>query len=88
MIIKGMERRIYMYTNLVWSIIYSSGFYINLNYLNWDSSSEKYLFKPAQNVRILYLFKHAKNVRIHIILHMRKVSSGPLLSSHTFCSIQ
>ena len=29
-----------------------------------------------------------KNVRIHIILNMRNVSSGPLLSIEKFCSIQ
>ena len=29
-----------------------------------------------------------KNVQHHTILRMRKVSSGPLLSSHTLCSIQ
>ena len=33
-------------------------------------------------------FKHAQNVRIHITLHMRKVSSGHLLSIETFCSSQ
>ena len=29
-----------------------------------------------------------KNVLIHFILHMRKVSSGPLLSIEIFCGIQ
>ena len=33
-------------------------------------------------------FEHAQNVQIHIILHMRKVSSGRLLSIDTLCSIQ
>ena len=33
-------------------------------------------------------FKHAQNVRIHIILHMRRVSSGHLLSIETFYSNQ
>ena len=33
-------------------------------------------------------FEHAQNVQIHIILRMRKVSFGRLLSIHTFCSIQ
>ena len=33
-------------------------------------------------------FEHAWNLRVHMILRMRKVSSGPLLSSHTFFSIQ
>ena len=28
------------------------------------------------------VFEHAQNVRIHISLHMRKVSSRPLLSAH------
>ena len=32
-------------------------------------------------------FEHAQNVRIHIILHMRRVSSGQLLSIETFYSI-
>ena len=31
--------------------------------------------------------EHAQNVRIHIILRIRKVSSGSLLSIDTFCSI-
>ena len=42
----------------------------------WAASSEKSASKYVQKVRI------------HIILHMRKVSSGPLLSIHTLCSIQ
>ena len=29
--------------------------------------------------------KHAQNAQIHIILLMQKVSSGPLLYTHTFC---
>ena len=33
-------------------------------------------------------FEHAQNAQIQIILHMRKASSGPLLSISTFCSIQ
>ena len=33
-------------------------------------------------------FEHAQNGRIHIMLHMRKVSSGNLLSTETFYSIQ
>ena len=33
-------------------------------------------------------FEHGQNVQIQIILHMCKVSSEPLLSIHTFCSIQ
>ena len=32
-------------------------------------------------------FEHAKNVRIHIVLRIRKVSSGPLLSMDTFYGI-
>ena len=32
-------------------------------------------------------FEHAQNVRIHIILRMLNVSSGPLFSIHTLCSI-
>ena len=34
------------------------------------------------------VFKHAQNTQIQIILRMRKVSSGPLLSIYTFNSIQ
>ena len=34
------------------------------------------------------VFKHARNSKIQIILRMRNVSSGHLLSFHTFCSIQ
>ena len=34
------------------------------------------------------VFEHAKNIRRHVILHMRKVSSGHLLSIETFYSIQ
>ena len=33
-------------------------------------------------------FEHAQNVRIHINMHMRKLSSGHLLSIETFYSIQ
>ena len=33
-------------------------------------------------------FEHAQNAQIQIILRMRKVSSGPLLSIHTLGSIQ
>ena len=33
-------------------------------------------------------FEHAQNVRNHIILHMCRVSSGHLLSIHTFYGIQ
>ena len=33
-------------------------------------------------------FEDAQNMRIHIILHMRKVSYGPLLPIDTFYSIQ
>ena len=33
-------------------------------------------------------FEHAKNAQIQIILRMRKVSSEPLFSVHTFSSIQ
>ena len=33
-------------------------------------------------------FEHAQNVQIQIILHMSKISTRPLLSIHTFCSIQ
>ena len=33
-------------------------------------------------------FEHLQNVRIHVILHMRKVSSGHLLSMETFYSVR
>ena len=33
-------------------------------------------------------FEHAHNAHSQIILRMRKVSSGPLLSIRLFCSIQ
>ena len=33
-------------------------------------------------------FEHVQKVQIQIILHKDKVSSGLLLSIHTFCSIQ
>ena len=32
-------------------------------------------------------FEHAQNARIHIILRMRKVSSGHMVSIETVCSI-
>ena len=32
--------------------------------------------------------EHAQNAQIQIILRMLKVSSGPLLSINTFCTIQ
>ena len=32
-------------------------------------------------------FEHVQNMQIQIILHMRKVLSGPLLSIHTFYNI-
>ena len=31
--------------------------------------------------------QHAQNVQIRIILRMRKISSGPLFSYHTFCNM-
>ena len=34
------------------------------------------------------VFEHVQNAQIQIILHMHKVSSGPLLYIHAFCSIQ
>ena len=34
------------------------------------------------------VFEHAQNVQIQILMHMRKMSSGPLLSIYLFCSIQ
>ena len=34
------------------------------------------------------VLEHIQDVQIQIILHMHKVSSRPLLSIHTFCSIQ
>ena len=34
------------------------------------------------------VFKHMQNAHVQIILRMRKVSSGPFLSFHTFCCIQ
>ena len=34
------------------------------------------------------VFKHALNAQIQIVLRMRKVLSGPLLSTHTFFSSQ
>ena len=37
------------------------------------------LFGSRQNA-----FGQKQNLRIHFILHMRKASSGPLLSIHTF----
>ena len=33
-------------------------------------------------------FEHAQNAQIQIILRMHKISPGPLLSIHIFCSIQ
>ena len=33
-------------------------------------------------------FEYAQNVQMKIILRMRKISLGPLLSIHTFNSIQ
>ena len=32
--------------------------------------------------------EHVQNAQIQLILHMHKVSSGPVLSVHTFCSIK
>ena len=33
-------------------------------------------------------FVHVQIARIQVTLRMRKVSSGPLFSIHTFCNIQ
>ena len=46
------------------------------------------LYGPLAHIKRKNVFKHIQNVQIQIILHMCKVSSGPLLSIHTFCSIQ
>ena len=46
----------------------------------WDKNALNGL-RQAKSV-----IEHAQNAQIHIILLMRKVSSWPVLSSHTFCS--
>ena len=59
-----------------WTLIGSDFFY-------WKSiSSQQYGSRQAKSVF------HAQNMRIHIILRMRKISSGSLLSIDTFYSIQ
>ena len=47
--------------------------------------------RPCHNmgrVKRRSAFEHAQNAPIHIILHMRKVLSGHLLSTEIFCSIK
>ena len=46
----------------------------------------EYIYMGRANEK--YAFEHAQNVLIHIILRMRKVSSGSLLSIDIFCSSQ
>ena len=47
------------------------------------------IFSPLIHSSVQWFcLEHAQNVRIHIIQRMSKISSGPLLSNHTFYSIQ
>ena len=43
---------------------------------------------PIGHVKQKSALEHARNAQIQNILCMHKVSSGPLLSIHTFCCIQ
>ena len=40
------------------------------------------------HIKLKTAFEHAQNAQIQTILQMRIVSFEPLLSIHTFCSIQ
>ena len=46
------------------------------------------VFQLLDRVKQKSTFEHVQNALIQIILCMHKVSSRPLLSIHTFCSIQ
>ena len=50
--------------------------YVDILFIRWAASSQKMPLNMP------------KNAQIQIILHMCKVSSGPLISIRTFCSIQ
>ena len=46
------------------------------------------MWKYMDYIKWKSAFEHVQNAKIQIILHMRKVSSEPLLSIHTFCTSQ
>ena len=48
----------------------------------WAASSERKKKVPSN------MNKHEQNAQIQLILRMRKLSAGPLLSIHTFCGIK
>ena len=47
-----------------------------------------HIVTKINTLNLISAFIHEHNTLIQIILHMRKMSSGSLLSIHTFCSIQ
>ena len=61
--------------------------FINLFFLRQGENSERVLVHNMGRVVRKSEFEHAQNAQIQIILRMRKVSSEPLLTIHTF-SIQ
>ena len=54
----------------------------------YPGSAGQELKQNLDYVKRKIAFKQAQNKQIQIILHMPKVPSRPLLSIHTFCSIQ
>ena len=52
------------------------------------SGSSIFAFCNVGRIKRKNAYEHALNVRVHIILHMRKVSSGHFLSIETVISIQ
>ena len=54
----------------------------------WTETASGKIFSHMGRIKRIGAFKHEQNVLIQICMLMRKVSSGPLLSIHTFCSSQ
>ena len=62
--------------------------FINLTASNWLTGFISTYKNHLDRVKRKRAFGHAQNAQIQIILRRSKVSFGPLLSIHTFCSIQ
>ena len=54
----------------------------------WKNETAHSFYRHMGRVKRKSAFEHTQNAQIQIILSMHKVSSGPLLSIYTFCSIQ
>ena len=72
--------------------LYLSVFLFDVENLMWIwlfqfPSSLIYIVSELGSVKRKRAFEHVQYAQVRIILLMRKVSSGPLLSIHIFCNI-